>query len=101
MARLKSGEEEKVLHDAMLDPAFRAALLRSFARTDGAGRNLHTRQGAALKPEEIERLASSSQVVSLDRANATVSYGGELFLKLFRRLEWGRQPEEDVDALPA
>jgi maltose alpha-D-glucosyltransferase/alpha-amylase len=96
LARLKSGEEEKVLHDAMLDPAFRAALLRSFAHANGAGRHLHTRQGAALKPEDIERLAVSSQVVSLERANATVSYGGELFLKLFRRLEWGRQPEEDV-----
>ena len=41
IGRFRSGSEEQVLHDAMLDAAFRAALLEAFAArsSDAAGRH--------------------------------------------------------------
>ncbi len=96
IARFTGGAEEQILHDAILDANFRAALLRAFKGAGGSKSRVFTRSGRLLDTTEIDRLAPSSQVIDVGGSNTTVSYGGVYFLKLYRRLEPGRHPEEEL-----
>ena len=96
VARFNGGAEEQVLHDAIYDGNFRAILLESFARTGWITGRLRARQGRFLDAAEIQRVAADSKVIAVGGSNSTVSYGGVYFLKLYRRLEWGKQPEEEL-----
>ncbi len=96
VARFGIGAEEQVLHDAMLDGAFRASLLELFGMRGTRENRLTSRTGSAFDPETAKDVAARSQVVHLEGSNSTVAFGDRYFLKLFRRLEWGRQPEEEL-----
>jgi maltose alpha-D-glucosyltransferase/alpha-amylase len=96
VARFGSGTDEQVLHDAMLDGGFRASLLEVFGARGGGERRLTSRLGSAFDPAVVKEVATRSQAISLEGSNSTVAFGDKYFLKLFRRLEWGKQPEEEL-----
>jgi maltose alpha-D-glucosyltransferase/alpha-amylase len=96
IARFVGPGGEQVLHDAMLDGEFRASLLQVFERRSGRGDCLTTRTGPAFDPVGLSEVAAHSQIVSLQSSNSTVAYGTRYFLKLFRRIEWGKQPAEEL-----
>lgn len=91
LGRFRHGAEEAVLHDAIYDPAFRANLFEVIAGK-ASSRNIRGRRGRALDLSAVEEPVTS-QVLVAHLANSTVNYGGNYVLKLYRRLEWGKQPE--------
>ncbi|MGV3533927.1 MAG: putative maltokinase, partial [Chthoniobacteraceae bacterium] len=93
LGRFRQGNEEAVLHDAIYDPAFRANLFDIVVGNANA-RNIRGRRGKGLQSEPFTE-ALPSQVLAAEQANSTINYGGQYVLKLYRRLEWGKQPEEE------
>lgn len=93
--RFTGGNEEDVLFDASYDSTFRAALFEA-VMLGTKERHLHTTQTQSISAEEVAQLGAASQVVDAVGTNITFEYGGVYFLKLYRRFEWGRQPEEDL-----
>ncbi len=96
VARFGAGAEELVLHDALLDAGFRSALLEAFGAPKTRHGRLTARHGRGFDAAALADSATRSQVVSLEGSNSTVAFGDRYFLKLFRRLEWGKQPEEEL-----
>ena len=95
-----SGEPERyavplgggeVLHDAVEDAHFRAALLAA----------MRERKSGALAGEGsafLDSLAvsSESRVLGVEQSNTSIVYGETLFLKLFRRLQPGVNPDAEI-----
>ncbi len=96
IARFGGGAQEQILHDAVYDGSFRTALLEAFVAPPTARGRLQPRAGATLDAAEIHKLAANSQILDCSNSNSTITYGGVYFFKLYRRLEWGRQPEEEL-----
>jgi maltose alpha-D-glucosyltransferase/alpha-amylase len=96
IARFREGADEQVLHDAMLDAGFRGSLLELFGSARARGSRLSARTGSAFDPDPVKEVSARSQVVNLEGSNSTIAFGDRYFLKLFRRLEWGKQPEEEL-----
>lgn len=100
VARFGDGDDDgTVLFDAVYETAFHAALLRMMTQrrplrgTTGelsgdATRALRTRVSA---PEPL-----TSGVLRAEQSNTSITYGGELFLKLYRRLEEGINPDVEL-----
>ena len=96
VARFRGGVEETLLFDATYDEGFRADLLRMIAGQrvvagrvgelcGGVGRGL---SGAG------ERL--DSRVLEVEQSNSSIVYGAEYFLKLYRRVEEGVNPDAEL-----
>jgi maltose alpha-D-glucosyltransferase / alpha-amylase len=89
-----------VLYDALFDAAFGRALLELVAgkrRQKGAGGELTGTPAAPFKElagARWNRLAP--EVVGGEQSNTSILYGDRLFLKLFRRLEEGTNPDLEV-----
>ncbi len=96
IARFNGGAEEQVLYDAAFDPGFRTALLLSFIAPPGAEKHLLGIPAHSLDPEQVRRAAGGAHVVQAGGSNTTISYANTYFLKLYRRLEGGLQPEEQM-----
>ena len=97
--RLESGDEA-VLVDALLEPAFSDALLRAIVgrrRLRGAMGELVSATTPALR-----RLTSGRDgrmeptVIGMEQSNTSLSFGDALFLKLFRKLEPGQNPDLEI-----
>ncbi len=100
IAQFKNAEEEQVLFDAIYDERFRAALLRLIAQNrSGQG---EFGKLAGYPGERIEALAGgknvalSSQVLKAEQSNSSILYGDKLFLKLYRKIEDGINPDSEV-----
>jgi trehalose synthase-fused probable maltokinase len=86
-----------VLRDALHDEAFRAALLSLIARASsqaGAHGNLRGHFGHALPPAAAEGLPS--KVLAVEQSNSSLNYDDQLFVKLFRKLEDGLNPDVEI-----
>lgn len=95
LAQVQNG----VLYDALHDPAFRKAYL------DVIVRGATLRQGAfalvGVPSESLRTLlndssAPNSRVLSVEQSNSSIVYGERLFLKLFRQLEEGDNPDAEI-----
>jgi maltose alpha-D-glucosyltransferase/alpha-amylase len=95
VARFRGHGEELALIDAFHDAEFRASLLEAVAKPGAFKARLSNRQGRALDLAAVAAVAGQSQVVS-DHANVSIVYGGTYVLKIYRRVEWGQQPEEEL-----
>jgi maltose alpha-D-glucosyltransferase/alpha-amylase len=100
IARLVSGNEDCVLHDAMESDDFRAALLaiiRDRKRISTPGGELAGIRGAAFEEVSADDPQSlKARVHSVDQSNSSIMYGDSLFLKLYRRLEDGVNPDAEL-----
>jgi maltose alpha-D-glucosyltransferase/alpha-amylase len=100
IARLISGNEDCVLHDAMESDDFRAALLaliRDRKRVSAPGGELTGIRGAAFEEVSADDPQSlKARVHSVDQSNSSIMYGDSLFLKLYRRLEDGVNPDAEL-----
>ncbi len=95
IARL-SGGEEAVLHDAIWDAAFRENLFRSIMQRShwkGKSGELIGLPGSALANETI---VPSSQVLAAEQSNSSMLFENKFFLKLYRKLEDGVNPDVEV-----
>lgn len=95
-----SGEEEGILYDAMWDEGFPIVILESFNHRrnyKGDVGELVASSTRALRP--ILRSAEgqlSPSVSGAEQSNTSVFYGRELFVKLFRRLQPGINPDLEI-----
>jgi len=97
IARFK-GEEDAILHDAIYDDAFRQELFALMTQGESArGRqgNMVGSTSSAL-PAEARDSSPPSQVVSAEQSNSSMLFENKFFLKLYRKLEDGVNPDVEV-----
>ncbi len=90
------GTEEAILHDAVWDAGFREDLFRLMANEQQmAGRDGHLVgiTGSALG---ADRAALPSQVLGVEQSNSSMVFDNKFFLKLYRKLEDGVNPDVEV-----
>jgi maltose alpha-D-glucosyltransferase / alpha-amylase len=98
LVRYNQDQQETIVHDALYDERFRAALLQLM---DGKGfikgdfGRVAGEPGRALADFNM-RDAAQSQVLKVEQSNSSVVYGQKLFLKLYRRLEEGINPDSEI-----
>jgi trehalose synthase-fused probable maltokinase len=93
IARLADGA---VLFDALHDDTFRAALFHLMA---GGARFPGTHGEIAGYPGPIlghHLTAPTSRALAVEQSNSSIIYGDAIFLKLYRRLEAGENPDAEI-----
>lgn len=92
IARMQDG---RVLYDAIWQPEFRDALFRLMsASVSRAG--LEGQSGNYLREAFPDGGVPLSEVLSAEQSNSSLVYGARLFVKLYRRLVAGRNPDEEI-----
>ena len=100
LARIRVGPEEGILFDAAFDEPFREALLSAIARR----KRLSGEEGEVLGfPGKMFRrllgdkqLPLGSQVLKAEQSNTSVLYDDRFFLKLYRNLKEGLNPDQEI-----
>lgn len=87
VARFRDGG---VLFDAVHDAEFRAALFTIIARGELAGELL------GVPGNGLPQNAPESRVLAVEQSNTAIIYGDSVFLKLYRRLEEGVNPDAEI-----
>jgi maltose alpha-D-glucosyltransferase/alpha-amylase len=96
IARL-SGSEEAVLHDAVWDEKFRTQLLGAIAKSEqskGRSGELVGIPGNTFPQKTAEPFRS--QVLDAEQSNSSILFENKYFLKLYRKLEDGVNPDVEV-----
>ncbi|OQA42852.1 MAG: Maltokinase [Chloroflexi bacterium ADurb.Bin325] len=100
IAGLSTDVDDGVLYDAAWDPAFCTALLEAIARQQryaGADGDLVATASSAfsrLRGEDRDPLAPA--LLGVEQSNTSIRYGERLILKLYRRLEAGVNPDQEI-----
>ncbi len=102
IASMTVGNEQGVLYDAVHHAAFQITLLKMIGRNrkvkgKGKGTDLsayHGKMFRALKGSTAEPL--ETQVLKAEQSNTSILYGNTFFLKLYRRLDEGVNPELEI-----
>ncbi len=105
VALLRTAEDEGVLYDAIWNKAFDTLLLGAFAQQ----RLWRGDQGDVAATATIAypwlrgdpREALTPHVLGVEQSNTNVRYGKRLLLKLFRRLETGANPDQEIGRSPS
>jgi trehalose synthase-fused probable maltokinase len=92
------GENSNVLSDALFNPHFRASLLDLIASnsTTGVDGAAITGKGSKFLTLLPVKTLTISKILGVEQSNTSVIYGGQLFLKLFRRLDAGINPDAEI-----
>ncbi len=94
------GDTQTILHDAIWDADFRNALFHTISarqRWKGRGGELVGSAGALLaESEQAQSLPATSQVLSAEQSNSSMVFDGKYFLKLYRKLEDGINPDVEI-----
>lgn len=100
IASLQTGGEHGILYDAVWDPAFCQALLdaiiehREYAGTSG--------DVVASTAAVLQRLVGDAPqqlppvLLGVEQSNTSVRFGDRLIMKLYRRLETGINPDQEI-----
>src|SRR4051812_42528303 len=97
IARLH-GDGDSVLHDAVYDESFRKALFKLMTGAQSApGLNGSvTGLTSSAFPAETKSRTPASQVLSAEQSNSSMLFKDKFFLKLYRKLEDGVNPDVEV-----
>ncbi|HEX8311404.1 MAG TPA: putative maltokinase, partial [Chthoniobacteraceae bacterium] len=91
---------DQVIYDAVHDEHFRTALLelvaRGGARGNRAPHRLVGERGAGFTVEESAETPMTSHVLKADQSNTSILYGSTYFLKIYRKLERGPNPDVEL-----
>lgn len=92
--------DDAVLHDALDDESFRAALLRMIVRQERVPSGFHTISGirgaameGALKESD---LPINSRVLKIEQSHSSIIYDNRFFLKLYRKLDSGINADAEL-----
>ena len=100
IAYIKVGEENLLLYDAIYDPALRDALfglIKGRRRARGDKGELVGQPGSRFREIAGKRdEVLLSQVLKAEQSNSAVTYGDRFFFKLYRMLENGTNPDEEI-----
>jgi len=86
--------DDGILYDAIHHPEFRSWLFRVLV-----GRKRIRSSGGMVVGASEKKLADAaenSQVLKAEQSNSSIIYGGEFFLKLYRRIEEGVNPDAEL-----
>lgn len=100
IASLQAGQAHGILYDAVWNPRFCAALLAMISE----GRQYHGDNGdlvasaAAVLPSLRGDAAAPlpPALLGVEQSNTSIRYGDRLILKLYRRLEAGVNPDQEI-----
>lgn len=100
LARIRVGTEEGILFDAAFDEPFRETLLSAIARR----KRIQGEEGEVVgSPGKMFRrllgerdLHLGSQVLKAEQSNTSILYEDRFFLKLFRNLKEGINPDQEI-----
>jgi maltose alpha-D-glucosyltransferase/alpha-amylase len=97
IARLH-GDGDAVLHDAIYNESFRKALFKMMSAGQSAPGRHGTASGltSSVFPGEAKTRAPSSQVLGAEQSNSSMLFKDKFFLKLYRKLEDGVNPDVEV-----
>ncbi len=93
------GEEDGILIDALYDDGFHQALLKSIGarrRIRGQGGELLAYPGAAFRQRSRGTDSLLTQVVKAEQTNSSIVYGDRFFLKLYRGVDEGINPDLEI-----
>jgi maltose alpha-D-glucosyltransferase/alpha-amylase len=100
IAPLKVGEEEGILYDSIYDENFRKALLLTIAhrrKIKGTAGEFFAYAGRKFRGLLDEKgVLLSSQPLKAEQTNTSVNYENKFYLKLYRRLDEGINPELEI-----
>ncbi len=99
VAQFGEGPEELILFDAIFEAPFRAALVKTMTQKKAVKAALGELAGDAtkeLRTRVSDGEAMTSNVLRAEQSNTSVIYAGELFLKLYRRMEEGVNPDVEL-----
>jgi maltose alpha-D-glucosyltransferase/alpha-amylase len=91
-----AGTEETILHDAIWDADFREELFRTITQRKslkGKSGELFGVSGSSLA---LEDNVPPSQVVAAEQSNSSMLFENKFFLKLYRKLEDGVNPDVEI-----
>jgi maltose alpha-D-glucosyltransferase/alpha-amylase len=95
IARLSGGEEESILFDAVWDESFRKNLFELIVdRQNASGKNGHLVGSVAQNLGDFSTTAS--RVLTGEQSNSSMLFDDKFFLKLYRKLEDGVNPDVEV-----
>ena len=94
---LESGKKG-IYHEAIIDSGFAKALLRTVLKkkTVPCKHGLMKSEVYGQISKEALQTVPEPQFLSLEQSNSSLRFGKEFFLKLFRRLEEGKNPEVEI-----
>ncbi|HEV7868553.1 MAG TPA: hypothetical protein VGO90_12785, partial [Chthoniobacteraceae bacterium] len=93
------GPNEAVLHDALCDERFRAELLdlmTSGRALESAGGTVTGLAGSALGELLGGETEVPSRLLRVEQSNSSIIFGDRLFMKIFRKLEEGLNPDAEI-----
>ncbi len=100
IAELELKGQWGVLYDAVFNPRFRDFLLLSIVKSNRTARSRlplsATRRRQFKKLLNESELPLESRVLKVEQSNTSIVYADRLFLKLYRRLEMGTNPDEEI-----
>ncbi len=100
IATLAAGQELGILYDAIWDPQFCEELLATIKegrRYHGTGGDLVAAAGSSLpRLHGDAKQALPPVLLGVEQSNTSVRYGDRLILKLYRRLEAGANPDQEM-----
>jgi maltose alpha-D-glucosyltransferase/alpha-amylase len=93
-----AGRNGAVLFDAIWDQAFRSQLLEAILQRQTIGGQQSDLVGIAAAEFDSNELSVSgdSHVLSAEQSNSSMLFGNQLFLKLYRKLEDGVNPDVEI-----
>ncbi len=100
IAYLITGGKEGILYESIYSPNFRSDVLSMIfqrKRLKGAQGELLTTQGKLLRSvlKEYDK-ESGSRVLKAEQSNSSFLYGNTFFMKMYRRIEEGMNPDPEV-----
>jgi maltose alpha-D-glucosyltransferase / alpha-amylase len=99
IAQFDDAGTETILFDAVYEPRFRDELLAMMIESDtdrGMAGKLAGEATKALRGRVEKNGPMTSLILRAEQSNTSAVYGGEWFLKLYRRLEEGLNPDVEV-----
>jgi len=97
IASIEIDGEEGILYDAIYSENFRVQLLQTIKKGKKFKTENGTLQGVTGKKSDIAQDGElSSEVLKAEQSNSSVLYGEKYFLKLYRQIEQGINPDPEL-----
>jgi maltose alpha-D-glucosyltransferase/alpha-amylase len=91
-----AGAEETILHDAIWDAAFREELFRTITQHQTLKGKLGDLLGVSGSAPGLSDKVPASHVVAAEQSNSSMLFENKFFLKLYRKLEDGVNPDVEI-----
>jgi len=100
ITRLFTADQEGILYDAIYNEEFRKRIFRLFLKRyklKGLDGELTASQGQKIKQwKKTNSSQLTGKVIQSEQSNSSILYGDSFFLKYYRRIERGKNPEPEI-----